>query len=252
MDTKQIKVIRALWGDYKKFKHEIPLSPLFDEVVYVWGEANNNFLTSLGYKTVLVDRNDFAITNEFKRYLPKLYAFDYGCRDFQKILFLDWDTIPKRELTQEFYNDLDSKEFSAPLYCYPKGLEVIPSAVSDEYASAWISKQIPYLEKYAWKMDNLSIIPNAGFVYISNQNIASSLLYAAFHFNLETLIEEFALTIYADCTLEDYILKYEPSTIRGRSNNDFFNLGPIEGYYSKQLNDYIEKSITKDIYFEHI
>lgn len=247
-----IKIIRALWGDYKSFMHEIPTSPLFGEVVYVWGKENYNFLIKLGYECILLSKDDFPITNVFKKYLPKLYAFEYGCRDYSKVLFLDWDTVPKKDIDNTFLNDLKTKEFSSPLYCYPDGIKSIPSAVDNQDAAMWIEKQIPFLNSYSWKLNNLSIVPNAGFVYISDLAIASDLKNIAYDYNLETLVEELALCIYSKCSLEEYIQKYEPFSIRGRNNDDFFNLGPVKGYYSKILNDYIETFVEKEIYFEHI
>ena len=49
-----MKIIRVLWGD--KINHEIPKIPLLeDEVVYVWGEKNNELLLERGYETRLLD-----------------------------------------------------------------------------------------------------------------------------------------------------------------------------------------------------
>lgn len=247
-----IKIIRALWGNYQTFIHEIPSSPLFSEVVYVWGIQNYKFLSNLGYECILISKDDFPITNQFKKYLPKLHAFVHGCNDFKEVLFLDWDTIPKKDIDNSFYKDLKGREFSSPLYCYPDGIKSIPSAVDDKDAAAWIERQIPFLDAYSWKLGNLSIVPNAGFVYLSDLAIASDLKQIAYHFNLETLVEELAMCIYSNCSLEEYILKYEPFSIRGRNNDDYFNLGPVKGYYSKVLNDHIENYIDKDIYFEHV
>jgi len=48
-----MKIIRALWGGNRigEIRNEIPLKPQHDEVVYVLGTENFEYLISLGYDT---------------------------------------------------------------------------------------------------------------------------------------------------------------------------------------------------------
>ena len=56
MVTTDIKVIRALWGNFDFYKNEIPLSPTYNETVYVWGTENLNKLNQLGYNTIFMSK----------------------------------------------------------------------------------------------------------------------------------------------------------------------------------------------------
>ena len=80
-----MKLVRALWGNRKDIRNEIPIKPQHDEVVYVWGMDNLKYLQLLGYK------------------------------EFGKILFLDWDCIQTNSI-----NGLEFNSPSMPLYSYPK------------------------------------------------------------------------------------------------------------------------------------
>jgi hypothetical protein len=56
-----------------------------------------------------------------------------------------------------------------------------------------------------------------------------------------TCIEEFAFYLYCNCTLDEYISKYEPIVIRGNSQNE--NIRPLDKH--------IDTKIEKDIYLYH-
>jgi hypothetical protein len=54
-NTRDVQVIRAVFGNFDF--NLIPSSPQFNEVVYVWGIDNKSQLDSMGYNTILCDRN---------------------------------------------------------------------------------------------------------------------------------------------------------------------------------------------------
>ena len=75
-----MKLIRALWGDKKEIKEEIPTKP-DDSVVYVWGKDNLDFLKSLGYKTRFVED---TLESDYKF---KLISLDLGFKEFKECIF---------------------------------------------------------------------------------------------------------------------------------------------------------------------
>ena len=56
-NTRDVKFIRAVWGDMDL--SVIPQTSQYNEVVYVWGIENKLQLDSMGYNTILCDRNKF-------------------------------------------------------------------------------------------------------------------------------------------------------------------------------------------------
>ena len=94
-----MKLIRALWGDKKEIKEEIPTKP-DDSVVYVWGKDNLDFLKSLGYKTRFVED---TLESDYKF---KLISLDLGFKEFEECIFLDWDC--------KQIKSIDNLEFNSP------------------------------------------------------------------------------------------------------------------------------------------
>ena len=83
-----MKIIRVLWGD--KINHEIPPFPLLEnEVVYVWGEKNNQMLLDRGWKTRLLSSHTFE--GEFNGFGKKIFALNQALEEFNEVLLLDWD-----------------------------------------------------------------------------------------------------------------------------------------------------------------
>jgi hypothetical protein len=95
-----------------------------------------------------------------------------------------------------------------------------------------------FLNNYSWKKDSKCIIPNAGFIYISDSQIGKNLFQIAKDDDVKTLIEEFTIYKWANCSLDEYIENYHPSMCFGRNDSD--------------INEYVESLITTDIYFKTI
>jgi hypothetical protein len=251
MDTKNVKFIRALWGDYNEFKHEISNQPSFDEMVYVWGEDNEHYLKQLGYSTKLVSKDALSYDDEFIKFKHKIDALQLATIDYGKFIFLDWDVTITKPIDDEFFKYLEGKKFLAPLYAYPIEYLDLYDKLEDVSARLWTNEQIVFMKEYGWVKNDLIIIPNAGFIYCDDPSFAPSLGWIIENHYLFTLIEEFAIFIYANCNLEDYINNYEPLIINGRPDSNVFNLFDIDRPCAKELSEHIKTYLKKDLYLEH-
>jgi hypothetical protein len=251
MDIKNVKFIRALWGDYRSFINEIPDTPLFDELVYVWGVENMKFLNNLGYETKLVSVNPLIHKDEIEKFNHKIDCFDFASDDFSEFIFLDWDVKLIKNIDDDFLINLNGKSFAAPLYAYPKNFLNLSNISNDQRTNFWLENQIKHMRKFKWDLDELMVLPNAGFFYCSDKDIPKQMRQIVKINSITTLVEEFALFILSNCDLETYIKKYEPSQIFGKPDEDVFILNNIEEECAKKLNTYISNIIKKDIYFKH-
>ena len=233
-NTRDVKFIRAVWGDMDL--SIIPQTPQYNEVVYVWGIENKSQLDLMGYNTILCDRNklNFKYTSILYEYIHKLIAIEKASKSFSKILFLDWDYNLHKNLDDDFFNYINTKTFLAPIYEY----DIDDSIYSYNDLESFEYNKSELMKKYSWLKDGKYIIPNAGFIYISDSNIGNELLQIAKNQNLKTLIEEFAIQIWSNSNLENYIENFHPKVCFGRNESG--------------INTYVESIIEKDIYFKTI
>ena len=251
MDTRNIKVIRVLWGD---FKDEIPSKPIFNELVYVYGKSNQEYLKSLGYETYLVDSNPMGhgSIDELNKFYNKLEAIRLACFHFTTFLFLDWDVELVKDLDDSFFNYIMAKKILMPTYAYPSKYLELHDTLQDDNAKKWTNSQISFMKKYGWNLEDSIILPNAGFIFVNNMpSLGDSLIKIAKENKLATNIEEFVFYIWSNCTLNQYVQEYEPFCVYGRPIDHLFKVGHIEGFFEKNLHEYINKSIEKNIYFIH-
>lgn len=220
-----MKVIRALWGDFLvNNKEEIPKLPQLDETVFVWGKQNLEYLDSLGYDTIYVgDHGD--------SFILKLRALNLGYKKFGEILFLDWDC--KTELSLEEVKKLELPSPCMPLYSYPNRDKKLYLA------------QLP---KYSWDLYDSFVLPNACFIYTKDVNLGKELEEIAIAHNLSGLIEEFAMQIWSDCNLDEYIERYDVPYLNGRDDCQEFIRENEKINTAVYLNHYIGK---KEILFTH-
>lgn len=230
-NTRDIKIIRAVWGNMDL--SIIPQTPQYNEVVYVWGSENKSQLDLMGYNTILCDRNplNFKYTSVLYEFIHKLIAIQKACNSFSKILFLDWDYVLEKELDDNFFNYLNTHSFLASIYDY----DIEELNPNDLNVHSFSYNKINFLKNYSWKQNSKLIIPNAGFIYISNSNIGNELLKIAKDNDIKTFVEEFTIYKWADCTLDEYIQNYHPKVCFGRN--------------SSNINEYVESLIPMDIYF---
>jgi len=230
-----MKLVRALWGNRKDIRNEIPIKPQHDEVVYVWGMDNLKYLQLLGYETRFIED---TIEHDYKL---KLDAIDLAYKEFGKILFLDWDCIQTTSI-----NGLEFNSPSMPLYSYPKNY--IHSS-SEQYINNSICVEIhEQIQKYAWELDDSYVLPNACCISVDGFNLGKELksIHAEHKFN--TLVEEFAFKVFTNCTLDEYIQLYDSPYLYGRQDSQYFIVGGERVNTSKKLNTYIGKKNTKFIH----
>ena len=70
-NTRDIKVIRIVFGNFDI--SNIPITPQFNEIVYVWGKENRDNLKNMGYQTILMNRDifDYKYTHANYQFLHK-------------------------------------------------------------------------------------------------------------------------------------------------------------------------------------
>jgi len=230
-NTRDIKFIRAVWGDMDL--SIVPQTPQYNEIVYVWGIDNKSILDSMGYNTILCDRNklNFKYSSILYEFIHKLIAIDKACSNFSKILFLDWDYCLEKELDDSFFNYMNTKEFLAPIYEYD-----VESTLNNVDIHSFDYHKNDFLNNNSWQVESKFIIPNAGFIYISDSQIGKDLLQIAKNDDVKTLVEEFTIYKWANCSLDNYIENYHPTICFGRNDSN--------------INEYVESMITTDIYFK--
>lgn len=251
-----MKIIRILWGKSPHVLNEIPKIPLFeDEIVYVWGTFNNNYLLKLGYKTVLI--SDKTMDDRFlmKHFAHKIYALEMVENTFDEYLFLDWDVSILKPIDNIFYEKIrEGNNIQCPLYAY--NLDYKNDIIkyfkdSKKYTPTiedfFITQDIE-LNKYHWKYKDHRVIPCTCFFYSRNMKIMNKLLDIIDENNMMVVPDEFSFFIYTNCVLDIYINTYEPIVIRGKDGDR-----NIEGMEKsiKSINNYIDNSIQKDIYLLH-
>lgn len=231
-NTRDIQIVRAVWGDFNFSL--IPKSPQYNEIVYVWGIENKSKLDSLGYKTILCDRNNvnFKYTSFIYTFMHKVIAINKANKLYSKYIFLDWDYQLVKNLDDSFFNYLDTKNFLAPLYSYDT------SSLGDTiiHEDEWGYNTKILTPKFSWEYENMYILPNAGFIYVNNSNILNNLSDVIFNNKLKCLVEEYSIYNLSNCNLDEYVKSYHP-TICSSSNN-------------QTLTDYISSILEMDIYFK--
>jgi len=215
-NTRDVKVVRALWGSYPI---DIP-PPQYNEVVYVWGTENKSKLDNLGYNTIRMSKNEYEWGYESisHHYNHKLFSIKKSLESFNKILFLDWDVKLIKELDDDFFNLLPSSSFQAPLYTVTKeSIEQIP--FSD---NSWLGFEKKLTPNFTWEYEELYAKVNACCIYANNSEFGNDLIKITNSNMLGSYVEEFAIFKHSDTNLDDYILNHHPKYI-SISNNDTLN-----------------------------
>jgi hypothetical protein len=257
--NKPIKIVRALWGKAFHILKEIPKQPIFpNEIVFVWGSKNNELLQRIGYKTILISNDDSAsylYASHLKHYGHKLEVIKMAEGLYDEYLFLDWDIGVVKNIDDEFYNIIrNGNNIQCPIYAYNKNYrqdileyykerETLTNDIED-----FLKYHIEGLKKYSWQTDELYILPNFCFFYSNKTKSASELHKIMIDNDLDTCIEEFAMWIYSNCSLDEYILKYEPVVVRGKERD--VNLPNMDLAF-KTINEYVGTKVEKKIYLYH-
>lgn len=269
MDTK-IPIIRALWGDTQRTLREIIPLPLFkNEIVCVWGNKNESFLKSKGYSTINMSNlsTDPQYSSPKLQYYHKLEAVKKAGEVYGEFIFLDWDCYLLRPLDNYFYNSLQKgNDIQVPTYAYTdikylgiqkqilnKTTKRYQNKITESFRQHLLQQEAQ-LRKYSWKHEDLLVSPNFCFFYSRNPNIGEELIEISKLNKVEICIEEHAMYLWANCSMDEFIKKYEPKVLYGTAT-ETRTLGQ---YYDKEndpiikINNYISKLVDKTIYFNHI
>ena len=263
----KIPVVRALWGNQQRTVKEVFPKPLFkNETVITWGSSNKLYLESLGYDVKLLSpyETDPQYNSIHNHYMHKLEAIRVAGLLYSEYIFLDWDCFPLRPFDDAFYNYLrQGNEVQVPLYAYPnkEGLGIIdmidehtpwePLPLTDNLREYVISHE-QQLRKYSWEHDDMLISPNFGFVYSCRSTLGKELIDIANANNILNCIEEHSFYVWANCTLNEYVDRYEPKVLQGTSDDvRIYNKDAKQDAVIK-INNYINSKIEKDIYLKHI
>jgi len=251
-----LKIIRTFWGNDKRIMSEIPIVPLYDnEIVYVWGDENNKWLTKRGYNTKIVNKfTSSKYTPRSNMFIKKLIALDLALQEFNEVILLDWDCYILRNFDDNFYNHLKEKPIQCPLYSHNIDIKNSCLEMDKKHTQNvldFIDTLTNTIPKYSWKMDNMYISPNFCFVYSRDKSLGKELLNITLKNNITGCIEEHAMFLYANCSIEEYIERYQPKVVRGISPSVTKNKFMAE-ISRKKFNDYLDTKINMDVYLEHI
>jgi hypothetical protein len=204
----------------------------------VYGTENQNFLNSLGYKTILVSEKSSVYDKNLLEH--KLDVLSLGYQNFGEVLFLDWDIKLLKPLDHNFISNLKSP--SMPIYSYPKEYH--------EYMKEDI-EFIKQMKKYSWEWGDALVLPNASFMYVNDFDLGKELKEIHRRNNFHTLVDEFSFFVYCNCTMEEYIKKFNSVSLFGRSDTQMFRLNDDWVNTSSLLNSHISSTVDMDVYFEH-
>lgn len=258
-----MKFIRTFWGDVHSMgtrytdQIEEAISDSLNELVYVWGKSNYDYLVERGFDCVLISEDSYhrelASNHTFwdhRSLNHKLWVVDTAVEEHDEIVFLDWDCRLIKPIDSKFYEYLRSgNELQVPLYLYPStALDWLIDKTEDTDVSPFFHKLKKFMLKYSYRWNEHHIIPNTGFIYRRNSNL--KLLDISLKHKLETVPDEFSVFIHAfnemGYSMIDYIKNFEPNVIGGKEHHEDWWVN-LQNKFDNFINDFI----VKDLYFEH-
>jgi len=262
----KIPIVRVIWGENPHTMNEIFQKPIFeDETVFVWGIENQKYLKKLGYKTYLMSEHIShpEYSTRLLQYLHKVKVISEANKQFDEFILLDWDCYLVKPLDETFYNILRSgNDVQMPLYCF-EDLSYLGFLKDknplDRYQVNWSDDMLEYfssiekgIRQYSWKLNNLLVSPNFGFFYTRNKTIGDELLNLIEFYDVNGIADEHIFYIFTNCTIEEYLNKYEPNVTFGRSVDIYqMDFNEDTDFLSK-FHEYIESMVDKNIYFKHV
>jgi hypothetical protein len=153
--------IRALWGIHDdshrilKRRYRVDRNILniyknkFNEPfrVYVMGRDNFNHLRKMGFDCTLICEEPYKFDLVKHQYRHKLEIIKNAMLDYDELIYLDWDCVPKKEIPADFWNKLGKKEvFQANLQQYHR-------------------------RKAHWRNEEQRKVPNGGFIYLRDKTL---------------------------------------------------------------------------------
>lgn len=249
-----VKIVRVLWGD--SVNHELPKVPIFSgqEVVYCFDYESFWFAQDLGYECKLV-KDDLFPGKKLNNFGRKLQALDLALQEYDEVLMLDWDCYLLKPLDKNFYDSLKEKPIQIPLYIQHEDTAQAIIEIQDISPSKSFIDEMKLMEKgfhkYGWKWEEGIVAPNFGFVYCRDKSLGKKLVDIAIKEDLTTVVDEFATLIYVDCTLEEYIEKYTPRVLKGRSDQNLIYDNRLHDI-SRKFTKWLDTKIEISEYFEHV
>lgn len=265
-----MKIVRVLYGSYEGMWDDIPTKKYFkDETVFVWGTLNYERLKKFGYHCILVNslETDVQFATWETHFAHKLRALELADKLYDEYLFLDWDVYPIKPLDDNFYNLIrNGNDIQVPLYCYHNNffnelailMENHPKY--DDGLKKFLKNQETEINKYHFQLYTskeffdsnngpLKVVPNFSFFYCRNKKIARELMETFLKYDIQCCIEEFSFFKWSKLqNLNEYILKYEPAVIFGKSSDRVMS----HTKYITELNSYITQiHKEKNIYLVH-
>jgi hypothetical protein len=157
--------IRAVWGIYddsnRKTKRRKRIDADIANVlrnkfiepfrVYVMGKENYEAISKQCPDCVMIDENPFRFDLIQHQYRNKLEVIQYAMEEdgYDEMVYLDWDCLPTKKLTDEFWIELGKKEvFQANLQVYHR-------------------------RKCLWRERDVRKVPNGGFIYLRDKTFPS-------------------------------------------------------------------------------
>jgi hypothetical protein len=161
--------IRALWGVHDKsnrilkrrYRTDLNMNDIkknqFNEpfITYVFGEENFRYLKNSGFDNCILltkEPNKYDLVNETYRHKLEILRYAMEEDGYDEIVHMDWDCIPTKKLSVNFWNELGAKEsFQACLMQYKR-------------------------DKCPWRKIDQKKVPNGGYCYIRKKEIPSQII----------------------------------------------------------------------------
>ena len=124
-----VKIIRTVYGslDNTVFREMPSIPTISNQIVYVWGEENQDWLNDKGYETRLQNENDLPeYVTEISDFIRKLISLKKGLEEFGEVLHLDWDCRILKPFDETFYGYLNEKPIQCPIYSFPIDMNFFP------------------------------------------------------------------------------------------------------------------------------
>jgi len=159
------RLIRGIWGDVskngirngkmRKDIDAIKINPYCANdsfTVYIFGKDNYDLLKSEGFDCKLIDSEPVKYDMTTQLYRHKLDIVYEAIKDFNEIVFLDWDCVPTAELPSDFWEVMLKKApFQANLFQYRT-------------------------KKCLWRKEDCRKVCNGGFLYLRDPQIAKDFI----------------------------------------------------------------------------
>lgn len=252
-----MQIVRCLYNwDGSRLKDEIPNRFEYgDEVVYVWGKYQYDYLVDRGYKCILVSRNKFY--TERNNLNHKIDTFEMAGNDFGEFIFIDWDVTVQhhRKIDDKFYDSFRGNCVMCSLYGYPKSfLELKHSTWKSEHNN-YVKVIKKEFKRYniGWKLDEFVLIPNTGITYFSSNDVVKEYLKVHKRYGFDALSDELTMFKFLNVSLDEFIQKYMTTAMYGRPSEVTFSY--TKQYKQKNtnriVNSYIDSKKNMDCYLFH-